>query len=120
MTRHWEEAHISRKTQTITLALLLGLATLLSAGCAKVGREFPVASVPRIELNVTTQEQVRDLFGAPWRTGIEDGMRTWTYARYRYALFSETQTTDLLIRFNDQGIVVSYAFNTTEHDERGD
>jgi hypothetical protein len=57
------------------------------------------------------------MFGSPWRVGIEDGRRTWTYGKYRYRLFSETSTQDLVVRFDDKGIVVSYTFNTTEHKE---
>ena len=68
-------------------------------------------------LVVQTRDQIRAIFGQPWRIGIEDGLRTWTYARYRYALFSAAETEDLIVRFNAQGIVVSYSFNTTETGE---
>lgn len=54
------------------------------------------------------------MFGEPWRTGIEDGKRTWTYAHYRYSLFGPEQTRDLLVRFDDEGNVVSYSYNTTQ------
>ncbi len=96
--------------------LLLTLAALVwvPAGCATVGRAFPVESVSRIRMNETTQDEVRALFGPPWRTGIEDGRVTWTYGRYRYRLFGEAETTDLVLRFDERGVVVSYTFNTTE------
>ena len=87
-------------------------------GCASVGREFPVERVPQIEIGRTNQEEIRALFGVPWRTGWEDGQVTWTYAKYRYSLFGGTATEDLVVRFNDRGTVVSYTFNTTEHEER--
>ncbi len=89
-------------------------ATLLSAGCATVGRDFPVAQIPRIQIGQTTQEDIRAMFGDPWRVGIENGERTWTYGKYRYGLFSEASTRDLVVRFNDSGIVSSYTYNTTE------
>ena len=54
------------------------------------------------------------MFGDPWRTGIEDGKRTWSYGRYRYSLFDDAETTDLVVRFNKDGTVSSYVFNTTE------
>lgn len=97
--------------------LALPAVLLLSAGCATVGRDFPDSLVPRIKIHETTQEQVRSMFGAPWRAGLEDGQRTWTYGRYRYSLFKEASTKDLVIRFDKQGIVSSYTFNTTEHQE---
>jgi hypothetical protein len=98
--------------------LCAGLAFwFLTGGCATVGRDFPAARVPEISLGQTTQRQVRDLFGPPWRVGIEDGGRVWTYGKYRYRLFSPASTQDLVIRFNDQGVVSSYTYNTTDHNE---
>jgi hypothetical protein len=91
----------------------LGLALLLGA-CATVGHDFPVERVTDIRLHQTTQEEIRGMFGEPWRTGLDDGQRTWTYGKYRYKLFGQASTTDLVLRFDDQGRVVSYTFNTTE------
>lgn len=97
--------------------LILGLALLCTpffAGCATVGRDFPSYQVPRIKIGETTQAEIRTMFGNPWRVGIEDGTKTWTYGRYRYGLFAETSTQDLVVRFDDYGIVTSYTYNTTE------
>lgn len=97
--------------------LILGLALLCTAfcsGCATVGRDFPAYQVPRIKIGETTQAEIRTMFGPPWRVGIEDGTKTWTYGKYRYGLFAETSTQDLVVRFNDYGIVTSYTYNTTE------
>jgi len=97
-------------------SLLLGLMAVLSS-CVSVGREFPVSPVSEIRIGETTQSEIRSMFGEPWRTGLDDGQRTWTYGRYRYGLFSEPSTTDLVIRFDSGGVVVSYSFSTTEHKE---
>ena len=100
--------------------ILLGIALLFiffSAGCATVGHDFNVLQVPNVQIGKTTQSEIRAMFGSPWRVGIEDGRRTWTYGKYRYRLFSETSTQDLVVRFDDKGIVASYTFNTTEHKE---
>jgi hypothetical protein len=91
----------------------LGLALLIGA-CATVGHDFPVERVPEIRLHQTTQDEIRGMFGEPWRTGLDDGQVTWTYGKYRYALFSQASTTDLVLRFDADGKVVSYTFNTTE------
>lgn len=94
------------------------LAGLVLAGCATIGRSFPTASVSQIQMKETTREEVRALFGEPWRTGVEDGLRTWTYGHYRYSLFGRAKTRDLVLRFDDQGVVVSYAFNSTEAEDQ--
>jgi hypothetical protein len=69
--------------------------------------------VPSISIGETTRDDVRRAFGTPWRTGLEDGQRTWTYARYRYSILGAAQTRDLVVRFDEQGRVVSYTFNST-------
>ena len=45
---------------------------------------------------------------------MDDGDQTWTYGHYRYSLFGEAKTEDLVIRFDKDGVVSSYTFNTTD------
>jgi len=94
--------------------LMIMCGVLAVASCATVGMRFPTEQVRRIEIGVTTREDVRVMFGIPWRTGIDSGQETWTFGFYKYRLFGETDTTDLVIRFRDTGAVDSYTFNTTE------
>ncbi|MFH1680429.1 MAG: hypothetical protein ABIH26_07275 [Candidatus Eisenbacteria bacterium] len=96
------------------LSLALSAAVLLTLACASVGRDFPSERVPKIRLGETNSEEVRQMFGDPWRMGIEDGNPTWTYGKYRYSLFGEDKTTDLVVRYDENMVVRSYTFNTTE------
>ncbi len=96
------------------LFLLTAILLCLTVGCATVGHEFAVEEVDKIEIGETTRANIKSMFGEPWRTGLEDGQLTWTYADYHYSLFGSTSTTDLILRFNQQSIVVSYTYNTTE------
>ena len=91
---------------------------LAPSGCATVGHSFPVDAVSRLEIGTTSMDDVRRMFGTPWRTGIDNGDTTWTYGHYKYKLFGSANTKDLVVRFNKQNIVTSYTFNTTEHDEK--
>jgi hypothetical protein len=105
----------SRVRGRIAVATFLAAAAL--GGCATIGHDFPVDRVSDITIGKTTQDEIHLIFGDPWRVGIEDGERTWTYGKYRYRLFGDASTTDLVVRFNDRGIVSSYSFNTTEHQQ---
>ncbi len=91
--------------------------SLCLSACATIGREFPVSRVSEIRMGETTEDDIREMFGSPWRVGIEDGQRTWTYGKYRYRLFGRARTEDLVVRFDSKGVVVSYTFNTTEHEQ---
>jgi hypothetical protein len=111
-----------RKMREVKSLKFLLMAVLLPGlcGCATIGREFPVGPVAQIKIGVTTSEEIRTLFGAPWRTGIEDGNKTWTYGQYQYSAFSPAQTRDLVVRFGPQGkIVRSYSFNSTFKEDGG-
>jgi len=93
---------------------IVGLCLLaFAAGCFSVGSPFPAHKVAQIQIGKTTQDQVRADFGAPWRTGLEDGDVTWTYGRYAYSLVAPARTADLKITFNPRGVVTSYTFSTT-------
>jgi outer membrane protein assembly factor BamE (lipoprotein component of BamABCDE complex) len=94
-------------------------AAALGTGCITVGEDFRVEPVSRLEIGTTTRQEVRELFGDPWRVGVEDGDPTWTYAHYRYSAFGAEQTKDLVIRFDAAGRVRSYTFNSTDPADAG-
>jgi len=95
----------------------LGLAMLmllLSSGCATIGHEFPAGQISTIRIGETTQNDIYTTFGKPWRTGMDNGMKTWTYGNYRYSLFSDHSAEDLVIKFDKRNVVSAYVFNTTK------
>ena len=104
---------ISNKGILIT-TLMFVILLITIASCATVGRKFPAEAINKIQLGKTIKEDVNKIFGSPWRIGLEDGRRTWTYGYYKYRLFGESTTRDLVIRFDSNGVVSSYTFNTTD------
>ena len=97
---------ILRLLTTVTLLAALSLPVI---GCMPtVGRAFDVHQVRQIEVDKTTKTEIRQMFGDPWRTGLESGQRTWTYGEY-----SVNITRDLVIRFDDNGLVKSYSFSSS-------
>lgn len=93
-------------TVVITALLTLG-------GCARVGQDFNANKVQTIQIGKTTQNDIVAMFGQPWRKGIENGVTMWTYGRYTYRLIGETDTKDLVVKFDNDGKVKSYTFNET-------
>lgn len=97
-----------------TFSGLVLLMLLFSSGCASIGHEFPAGQISTIHIGQTTQNEVYTTFGKPWRTGIDNGMKTWTYGNYRYSLFSDHSAEDLVIKFDKHNVVSAYVFNTTK------
>ena len=98
-----------RKLKNLTTLILLAILSLPVTGCMPtMGQPFPVKQVRQIELEKTTMAQIRQMFGDPWRTGLEDGFRTWTYGEYTMKM-----TRDLIIRFDKVNVVKSYSFSSS-------
>lgn len=94
-------------------AALVLLAAWALHGCVSAGHDFEARNVPMLRVGETSQAEVRELFGPPWRSGLEDGQRTWTYGYYRYSVFGEPTAHDLVVRFDDAGRVDSYTYSST-------
>jgi outer membrane protein assembly factor BamE (lipoprotein component of BamABCDE complex) len=95
--------------------LITALSLLALTACAQVGKPFPEQNVLAIKKGVTTKDEVVRLFGEPWRQGYEDGEQTWTYGNYRYTVLGQKDNADLVIRFNDKGVVSSYSYSATKN-----
>lgn len=94
------------------LGVIVGLAAVLAAGCATVGRDFPGDFAAGIELNRTTRAQVEQALGPPFRRGLDSGLPTATYLYYRVGLFGRPVTKDLTVTYAPDGTVTAYTFNS--------
>jgi outer membrane protein assembly factor BamE (lipoprotein component of BamABCDE complex) len=98
------------------LALAAALAAV-TLSCATIGNRFPPENVARVKIGETTKAQLLGDFGLPYRRGIEDGDSTWTYVYYKVRLFGENlRTRDLYLRFDPDGRVKSYTYNSNLDD----
>ncbi len=102
-----------KSTRHIIKGMVLS-ACLLGSGCASMGHEFPAGQVQTIRIGETTENDIFRTFGNPWRTGIDNGLKTWTYGNYRYNAFTDSETEDLVIKFDKRGVVSSFNYNSTK------
>lgn len=107
----------SSKKRGMIWALVIATALLTFGGCARIGNEFSSVNVQNIKIGETTQNDIVQMFGQPWRTGVEDGVTMWTYGRYTYRIIGDTDTKDLVVKFDKQKKVTSYTFNETMNKE---
>jgi hypothetical protein len=90
---------------------LAGLAfSLLASGCLYLGRDFPATPVKAIAINATTQQEIFNNFGEPYRKGLENGYETWTYYYQYYELGQLRDSKELYVTFDKNNTVRSYSF----------
>ena len=103
------------KASRLGLGAVLVL-SLAASACVSIGRRFDTGAVKAIVLGKTTQSDIEKSFGAPTRTGVDSGDETWTYLDYHFGLVGRQRAIDLLVKFNADGTVKSYAFNTDQQE----
>ena len=85
---------------------------LSSAGCASVGKDFESEKVKNIKNNVTTQLEIIDWFGLPFKEGSENGYIMWTYQIDKWQVLGVVESKGLVILFDDQNKVKAYRYES--------
>ncbi len=98
--------------------ILITVALLLVAGCVSLsaGSDFDSSNVANITKNETSKDEIKQWFGAPYMTGVDNGDEAWTY-EYVKAGAKESLIKSLYIVFDRNGTVRSYTFSTNFPEE---
>jgi hypothetical protein len=96
----------------IYFLFFVGVSLLGLTSCLNVGAPFS-SDVTWIKAGSTSKQDIERVFGPPFRVGYDSGFKTFTYGYYKYSLFAESQTKDLVIRFNDNNIVSNFTFSSS-------
>ena len=84
-------------------------------GCGgTVGEKFNTSKVENITNGTTTQKEIKNMFGKPFKTGIQNGKSIWLYEDNRYKLLGNETSKDLIIIFGPSGLVQSHQFMSNE------
>lgn len=95
--------------------LYFGLAVLLFSlftGCASVGKDFDSKKVKDIKNNVTTQLEILDWFGAPFKEGTENGYTMWTYQIDKWKVAGDVESKGLVLLFDEKNKVKAYRYES--------
>jgi len=87
---------------------------LLVSACGSVGKDFDTQLIDGIKKGETTQVQILDMFGLPFKEGTEDNRTMWTYQWDYWSLFEDNKSKGLVILFNDKNRVLAYRYTTTD------
>ena len=89
---------------------------LMLAACGSTGKNFPVVHVGEIKNGVTTQSQILDWFGLPFKEGTRNGAPMWTYQFDTYNAFGQDKSKELVILFDFGNIVKAYRYASNMDD----
>ena len=93
--------------------ILLSLFILpLGVGCGTVGKDFDSSKITKIQNNLTTQLQVLDWFGVPYKEGTENRYTMWTYQVDTWQAIGEGQSKGLVILFDEKNIVKAHRYES--------
>ncbi len=84
------------------------------AGCGTVGKDFSVEQAQAIENGKTTKEDIAQMFGEPFKTGIQNGHPIWIYERNKYKAIGDDTSKSLTVEFDDKGVVKSHQVTSNE------
>ena len=98
----------------IPFFLLMVLLLSVWLGCASVGKDFDSEKVKDIKNNITTQLNIIDWFGLPFKEGNENGYTMWTYQIDKWSL-GEVQSKELVILFDDKNKVKAYRYDDSNY-----
>jgi len=98
----------------IKVIIAIGIILALGGCGGTVGKNFKISKVENIVTNTTTQMEIKNMFGKPFKTGIQNGQPIWIYEYNRYHLLANGASKDLVIIFGPNGVVQSHQFMSSE------
>ena len=95
------------------LNTVMFLVIFLASCYGTVGKNFDSSELKSIQNNVTSQEEIFERLGAPFKKGIENGQVMWTYQFDKWNAVRPTYSKDLVILFDKENIVKAYRYTTS-------
>lgn len=99
------------KHMRIFLLAVLSIAFMI--GCGTFGKPFDSSRVKNIQNKKTTQAEVLDWFGVPFKEGNENGHTIWTYQFEKVKVVGEPESRDLVIMFDESQVVKAYRYTSS-------
>jgi hypothetical protein len=84
----------------------------LMVSCGTVGKDFDSSKIKKIRNNVTTQLEVINWFGVPFKEGTENNYTMWIYQTDTWQVIGEGQSKGLVILFDEKNIVKAHRYES--------
>ena len=102
-----KKIELQRANLFLQISLATITLTLLFSGCGKAGKNFDESLYSNIAKGTTTNKEIQAMFGPPFKKGIQNGFRVWTYEYNHVNSFGSDIIKDMIIIFEKNGVVKS-------------
>ena len=98
--------------RALKIILLSGL--LFGYGCGAAGKNFNESLYKNIVSGTTTHKEISSMFGPPFKKGVQNGYKVWTYEYNFFNSLGNDITKDMVIVFDHRGVVKSHQMMTNQ------
>jgi hypothetical protein len=96
------------------LNIILLISFLFFYGCGSVGKNFNESLYGNIIAGTTTHKEIQAMFGPPFKKGVQNGSKIWTYEYNAYNSLGKDITKDMVVTFTPSGVVKSHQMMTNQ------
>jgi hypothetical protein len=96
------------------LKIILLINFLFFYGCGTTGENFNASLYKNIITGTTTHKEIQAMFGHPFKKGIQNGSKVWTYEYNFYNSLGNDIIKDMVIVFTPSGVVKSHQMMTNQ------
>ena len=103
---------LHKANHSLQISLAIIILAIFFSGCGTVGKNFDESLYSNIAKGTTTHKEIQSMFGPPFKKGIQNGYRVWTY-EYNYVnTLGSDIIKDMIIVFEKNGVVKSHQLMT--------
>jgi hypothetical protein len=99
---------------TRVLQVILLISLFFVYGCGSTGKNFNESLYKNIIVGTTTHKEIQAMFGPPFKKGVQNGYKVWTYEYNVYNSLGNDITKDMVIVFTPTGVVKSHQMMTNQ------
>ena len=96
------------------LNIILLVSLLFVYGCGSTGKNFNESLYNNIISGTTTHKEIQAMFGPPFKKGVQNGSKIWTYEYNAYNSLGNDITKDIVVVFTPSGVVKSHQMMTNQ------
>jgi hypothetical protein len=96
------------------LNIILLINFLFVCGCGSTGKNFNESLYRNIIAGTTTDKEIQAMFGSPFKKGVQNGSKVWTYEYNAYNSLGSDITKDIVVIFTPSGVVKSHQMMTNQ------